>query len=264
MFTEPRYKEFLNKVNSQDLARSNLFLVRFGDFRSILENDGIIDFTKEVLNSGFGVSNLNPSQGAPYAWKLVQRGAISSAYSALPHHAKKILGASDELGVFQDLFGSGLNDILDGNYRVNNDFALMVKSANLPQRTLDVRTNKTDRTPYGEVRDGGSGNITLTCYCSPDYIERRLMMMWMNAIHDESKQAYGFHDTYAREINIATLDRRGVPQSVVVCNGCFPIRIGDVQLDFDSNNNVATFEVEFFVAKQRHVNTLFHSLIKER
>ncbi|GIU32918.1 hypothetical protein TUM4644_33340 [Shewanella colwelliana] len=263
MFTTPDLASFIKKLGHTDLARTNLFLVRFGDFRSVISNDGIIDGFTDVISSEQGTSNLAPGfDGTSSMWKLAQRGALSTAYGALPPNAKQLLGATDELGVFQDLLGSGMNDLLDGNYRINNDFALMIKAVNLPERTIDTQTNKTDKRVFADVRGGGTGNVTMTCYCSPDYIERRLMMMWINAIHDEETQTYGFQSNYAREINVLMLDREGNTASAVALDGCFPIRVGQVQLDYDSNNTVATFEVEFFVSKQRQLNTLIHNKIK--
>lgn len=262
MFTTPDYSKFLNRVNKVDFARPNLFLVRFGDFRSLLTSDGIIGTFTDIIKSGAGRSNLEPSQGIDYTWQLAKRGAASTAYSLLPNSAKKILGASDELGVFSDIFGSGMNDILDGNYRINEDFAMMVKSVNLPSKSLDYSVSKIDRTPFADVRNGSNGNIVMTVYCSPDFIERRLMLMWMNSIHDERRNVFGFQHSYSREISLVTLDRNGIAQSATICKGCFPVRIGEVQLDFDSDNQVSTFEVEFFVSTQRQVNTLLHSAIK--
>ncbi|HDY7737135.1 TPA: hypothetical protein RQJ91_000668 [Vibrio vulnificus] len=262
MFTSPDFSRFIKRIGTNDLARSNLFLVRFGDFRSLLTNDGIISAFTDAINSGQGTSNLEPSIGADYTWNLAQRGVANTAYKMLPNSAKKILGASDELGVFSDLFGSGMNDILDGNYRINEDFAMMVKSVNLPSKSFDVNTLKIDRKPFAEVRNATTGNLTMTVYCSPDFIERRLMLMWMNAIHDEHRNVFGFQHSYSREINVVNLDRNGVASAVTICKGCFPIRVSEVQLDFDSDNQVATFEVEFYVSTQRQVNTLLHSTIK--
>ncbi|ENM5843201.1 hypothetical protein V4V60_003345 [Vibrio mimicus] len=263
MFTSPDYTRFIKRVGQSDLARSNLFLVRFGDFRSLLTNDGITDSFVDVINSNVGQANTDSAfDGTSSMWRLAQRGAASTAYKILPYQAKKILGASDELGLSSNLLGAGLNDVLGGNYRVNEDFAMMVKSVNLPSKSFDVNTLKIDRKPFAEVRNSTTGNITMTVYCSPDFIERRLMLMWMNAIHDDQRNTYGFQDSYSREINIINLDRKGTAQAATICKGCFPIRVSDVQLDFDSNNQIATFEVEFFVSTQKQVNTLLHSAIK--
>ena len=262
MFTSPDFSRFIKRIGENDLARSNLFLVRFGDFRSLLTNDGIVSTFTDFISPDTGRENTDALGGIEYTWRLAQRGAANAAYKMLPNQAKQILGASDELGVFSDLFGSGMNDILDGNYRMNEDFAMMIKSVNLPSKSFDVNTMKTDRTPFADIRNASTGNLTMTVYCSPDFIERRLMLMWMNAIHDENRNVFGFQHSYSREINVVNLDRNGIAQAASICKGCFPIRVSEVQLDFESNNQVATFEVEFYVSTQKQVNTLLHSKIK--
>ncbi|EPW5499109.1 TPA: hypothetical protein ACGUM0_004130 [Vibrio vulnificus] len=261
MFT-PDYTKFINQVNKTDLARPNLFLVRFGDFRQIISNDGIIDFASSIIPTD-GASNLNPVGNDNYSWQLAQRGIANAAYSHLPPQVRQILNSADELGVVETMFGAGLNNFLDGNYRLNSDLALMVKAVNMPSKSFDYETITLDRKKHGHVRSSQNGTLTMTLYCSPDFIERRLMMMWMQVIHNEEQNTYGFHDVYAREINVASVNRKGVVSSLVAMKNCFPIRVSEIQLDTDQNNSVATFDVEFYVGQQKHLDTLIFTTASE-
>lgn len=265
MFVTPDFSHFIKRVGTTDLARQNLFLVRFGDFRSVIGNDGIIGIADAIYQDAKGFQDADGLfDGLSNSWSYLTRAAKSSAYKHLPPYAKRILHASQEGGygdAIHSLLGVSLPEVIGTQYQINNDFALMVKSVNFPERTLDVTTNKTNKRPFGEVRGGQTGTITMTCYCSPDFIERRLMLMWMNSIHDERRQQYGFHDNYAKEITVVALDRKGQPSHGVACFGCFPTRVGQVQFDTDSNNQVATFEVEFYVSHQQQINTLLRQTI---
>ncbi|HDY7993858.1 TPA: hypothetical protein RQK61_000481 [Vibrio vulnificus] len=257
MFTSPDFSRFIKRIGTNDLARPNLFLVRFGDFRSLLTNAGIVSTFTENISSGVGRANTAPSGGIDFTWRRAIEDTSNLAYRLFPHHANKILGASEDLLTFSDLFGHGAADLLI-DYKINEDFAIMVKSVNLPSRTLNYNTMTYGARPFADIRGSTTGNITMTVYCSPNYIERRLMLMWMNAIRDDTRNQYGFQNSYSREIDIINLDRKGIAQTATICKDCFPVRVGEVQLDFDSDNQIATFEVEFFVSTQhqRILNTI--------
>ncbi|HAS8316621.1 TPA: hypothetical protein I7702_16820 [Vibrio vulnificus] len=261
MMAQADMSAFIKTINGTDLARSNLFLVRFGDFRTTIVNDGVLDFDDDITLTG-GTSSFARPNGEPYTWHDARKTVFNTGYKHLPHSAKKLLGASDDINVIQDLFGSGVSDFVGSNFRLNTDLALMCKSANLPSMGVEAETMWSDRKPFGTARAQASGNLRLTFYCSPNFIERRLMMMWLGAVRNQETNQFGFHDSYTCEIDVAPLDRQGRVQSVVACKGCFPINVGEVQLDFDNNNQVATFEVEFYVGTNRQVNTFLHSNLK--
>lgn len=255
------FTAFMKTVEAHDLARPNMFLVRFGDFRTSIVNDGVIDFLENIAPTE-GMSNLKRPNGQHYTWKNMSHEIFNTAYKHLPPDVKKLLGANDDINVIQDLFGSGVSDFIGPEFNLNTDLALMCKSANLPSLGVETTTMWHDRKPFGMVRSQASGNLKMTFYCSPNYIERRLMMMWLGAIRNQETNQFGFHDSYACEIDVAPLDRQGRVQSVVACKGCFPVSVSEVQLDFENNSQVATFEVEFYVSTNRQVNTFLHSNLK--
>ena len=249
----PDMARFMRVIEKTDLARPNLFLVRLGNFRTIITNDGIID-NQESIFQDQGVNNQSGAgDGDQYTWNRIQDESLNAAYKYLPTEAKSLMGAYDPSVVRAFGGGDTLDGFLGAEYDVNKDLALMVKSVNMPSSALEVQTNKTDRRPWSEVRSRSTGNITMTLFCTPGFPERRLMLMWMNSIHNNNKNTFGFYSNYAREIDILPLDRKGVFNSRVVADGCFPIRVGEVQLDVDSNSQVVTFEVEFTVASMSHV-----------
>lgn len=249
----PDYGRFMRVVENQDLARSNMFLVRFGDFRTTVDKDGVVNFSMDSANSGmFGFMDNMPG-GVKYAWSKVQ-GIMNDNMKryVTPKITKALGNSAPEL--IRMIPGAG--ELIDGltgvDYDVNRDLALMVKAVNLPGTQLDTTLNKTDRLPFHEVKGRTMNSLTITFYCTPGFDERILMLAWMNQIHNNKKGTYGFYHSYAKDIDVLTLDRTGVMQSLVHCEGCFPIRVGDVSLDYETNSQLATVEVEFAVAHMSH------------
>lgn len=250
----PDFARFMKVVQSQDLARPNLFLVRFGDYRSTIKNDQLLDFTNDISDTS-GISNLIPGlDGDAYTWNRVQDIALGTINKYLPPNIKNILGAYDP-SLIRMIPGGGefIDAYFGSGYDVNKDLALMVKSVNLPSSSLDTQINKTDRLPFTEVKGRATGNINITFYCSPDYAERRMMLAWLNSIHNNKKNVYSFYSSYSKTIDIMTLDRRGRIVSGVGARGCFPINVGEVVFDVENNNQVSLCTVEFACSDYSHV-----------
>ncbi|QAX99112.1 baseplate-tail tube initiator [Aeromonas phage Assk] len=254
----PDLTRFMRKVENTDLARPNMFIVRFGDFRTSIFSDGVFDRDLPIFPDSSSGMDVNDSlfSGTSYAWHRVQDIALGQAHKILTPSMKKIFGAWDP-SLIRIIPGAG--EILDGflgtDYDVNRDLALMVKSVGLPSSTLETTINRTDKLPRHEVRGRNYGTMSMTFYCSPSYEERSLMLTWQNTIVNPRNGQFGFYNTYAKDIDVITLDRHGVKQSTVHNTGCFPIEVGEVQLDFENNSQVATFTVTFAVSTTVHVPT---------
>ncbi len=248
-FTTPDYSRFMRVVETQDLARSNMFLVRFQDFRSAINFDGIVGPAGKIIND---VSNENGMMGM--GKELF--GGISNnvrAQDIVYNQARKYIpSVTNAIGLFDPTLvrmipgaGEFLDGLLDTNYDPNKDLAIMVKNVNLPGTSFDTQKNIYNRKPFVEILGRSFSNLKMTFYCTPGYEEREWFLRWMRDIHDPNTNTFGFHDTYAKMIDVAVLDRQGRVRSIVHCDGCFPINVSDVQLDYESNNQIATFEVEF-------------------
>lgn len=252
----PDLTRFMRHIENNDLARPNMFIVRFGDFRSTIFNDGVLGVDSPIrpdTNGGTSVFD-DLFSGTSYTWHRIQDVALGTANRFLNDSMKKLLGAYDP-SLIRTIPGAGevLDAFLGLNYDINKDLAMMVKSVNLPSSTIETSINRNDRTPWHEARSRTTGNITMTFYCSPNYEERSLMLAWQNAINDPKSGRWGFYDAYARDIDILTLDRHGVKKSLCHSTGCYPINVGEVQLDFDNNSQVSVFTVEFAVATSIHI-----------
>lgn len=239
----PDLARFMRKVETSDLARSNMFLVRFVNLNNGLNEDSV-------------VSPLSPLNIDNNGFNRIKDISYNQIQKHLSPRVKSIMGASTPL-LLNTLSGAGglLSGFFGESFDVNRDLAMFVKSVSLPGTAFDTQVNHYERNPFTEVRNRTTDPIRMSFYCSPDYAERTWFLTWMNSVHDQENAIFGFYSDYAKPIDIITLDRAGVKSSTVNCVGCFPIRVGEVQLGYDQNNEISFFEVEFAISTMNHVAT---------
>lgn len=251
-FQGPDLSGFMRKIERVDLARSNLFTVNFTDFRKIINADGVIDFDQEPIRTGDGLEDTL-KQGTEFLWNKATDKATDFLLKQGSMGIRALFGAYDP-EIIQSIFGQEVVDLFSGpSYDVNKDISLLAKSVNIPGVSFDTEKTYQDKRPFSNVKLRTIDNITMTFYCTPNYAERSLFMSWMNKIHNPKKNTFSFYDSVKQTIEIATFNRKGKISSIAICQGCIPVRVGPVQLDFDANNQVATFEVDFEVNHTVHV-----------
>lgn len=235
---------FAAKLSRNDLARPNLFKVLFSDVGFNINKDGVIDFSEETIEST-GRDNDAPWKDGFDAVRSRVQSKLSSNLLKNSETFKRISGAYSPK-LLRMVMG---NDIVDGimgtEPNLNRDVSLMIKSVNIPSIGLNTEKVYTDKKPHSHVTSREQGTVTMTFICSPDMIERQIFQSWMNAIHDPYRNAYSFYNTYAKNFDIYTYGRDGRVKTATHVQDAYPINISEVSLDFDSNNEVTTFTVEF-------------------
>lgn len=257
----PDYAKFMRVVENQDLARTNTFVVRFEDFRSAIRADGVLGTAEDIIPDGAksalgGIGGMMSNAIGGNNWSRIQDIAYNQSQKFLSSRMKSIMGAYDPLLV-RMIPGAGefIDAFTGAGYDVNKDLALMVKSVTIPGMSFVTQVNRVDRRPFHEITGNEITNLRMTLYCTPGYAERIWFLAWMNSAVNRNNGTRGFFDTYAKGIDVVTLDTKGVKTSVVHCSDCFPVNIGEIQLDFDQGNQVATFEVEFAISTMTHVES---------
>lgn len=239
----PDLSKFTKAVNAEDLSRSNLFLVRFDNFLAKVDGNNLTlsfeDKLNESDNSGFSFFNNYTAN------KIKDAGA---EYLMNTDLGQKVMGAYSPKLINMIPGGSVITGAIGSSFDVNKDFAMLVKAVSISGSSFDTSHLFHDRKPMTLVTGRTTDTITMTFYLRTNHIERQVIEKWMQIVHDPNSNSFGFYDDYARKIDIFPLDRRGVPHSVVQCSGCFPTKISNVQYDVDSNNSIATFDVEFAVS----------------
>lgn len=220
----------MTTVMQEDLARPNLFAVVFSSMSNSMQQDGIIS------NGGTSsATSLAISRAKDYATDYLQ--STSSLY-------RKITGAYSP-SLVRGVFGRDFLSFLGSNYDVSKDIGMMAKSVSIPGSSLDITRNQFRRTPQNVITNRNNDNVIMTFYITSSQAERLMFETWMDSIYDVKTSQVSFQSSYAKKIEIYTYDRQGQAQSTTILNDAFPIRIGQVQLDADMNNQVCMLEVEF-------------------
>ncbi|MGL5307578.1 MAG: hypothetical protein ACRC9Y_15820 [Aeromonas veronii] len=239
---KPDLAQFMMKVGAEDLARPNLFLVRFTDFSATIKADGIVSFgIRDALEQPSNLKKLTDfgiNKVREYGGNVLMNSEVG----------KKLMGAYNPKLLKTILPGEWLDGILPSGFDINKDLAMLVKAINMPGTTLDTTKMYFDKRPVSVAKGRNVENIRLTMYLRPGMIERAAMLSWMNMVHDPHRNEFGLYEEYTQDIEIYSLDRRGVPMGVTKCVGCFPTSVSSVSFDYDSNNTIATFDVEFTVS----------------
>ena len=239
---KPDLSKFMQKVGAEDLARPNLFLVRFTDFSATIKADGVVSFgIRDALPTQSNwdkLKDFGTDKIREYGGNVLMNTEIG----------KKLMGAYNPKLLRTILPGEWLDGIIPTGFDINKDLAMLVKAVNMPGTSLDVTKSYFDKRPVSEVKGRSVENIRMTLYLRPGQVERAAMLSWMNMIHDPTRNEFGLYEQYTQDIEIYSLDRRGVPSGVTKCVGCFPVAISAVNFDYDSNNTIATFDVEFTVS----------------
>lgn len=86
----------------------------------------------------------------------------------------------------------------------------------------------------------------VTVYNDVDFGIRDAFEQWMNAINNHSK--FGGETqpgAYQADLQVHQLDKNGTVLKTYRFIDAYPIEIGPIQLDFDSSNQIETFDVNF-------------------
>ena len=219
---------FMSTVNVRDMARPNIFKVIIPQLSSLAGDNVITPSSPTALQSIYNSRLFGKGVDA-----LQERSSLLT----------KMEGAYQP-GMARSLFGGDYLDFLGSNYNPETDVGLMVKSINIPDIQLDMTPNKLRRYSQNVVHGKSASPITMRVYCTSDYGERFYFEEWSKAIFDPRTSTVGFPADYLLPIEIYTYDRDGIATAVYTVNNAYPVRVGEVQLDWDSNNEVVVFDVE--------------------
>lgn len=89
---------------------------------------------------------------------------------------------------------------------------------------------------------------TITVYNDVGHEVRQQFLDWQAQVHALDRQIYGENpDVYKKEATVTQLNRQGQKTATHTIYGTWPTNVGEVALDWDTNNEVETFEVTLSV-----------------
>ncbi|MHA2760722.1 hypothetical protein [Vibrio harveyi] len=232
---------FVAEMEKTDLARPNLYLVILPSINNSIHFDDVIAGTQSTADistiaDGFGLATntveliANPSQ---------------------------LLGATAASTLHSTINGTSVSSLAGGVFGQEALVGMMCKSVNLPGKSYEYEEDRLfRRNGHSTIKSLSKDSLTMTFYCSAQYTERRMMMAWFESIYDSETSEIAFYDSYAKPIEVVTLQRDGLPSTVSHVREAYPIRIGEVLLDYENNNEIATFEVEFKYKDVKYLDSI--------
>lgn len=127
---------------------------------------------------------------------------------------------------------------------LGRDFKFKCKAASLPASTVEkVPVSYQNR----KINVGGDRDFedwTLTVYNDTNHSVREQFLDWSRMVHQQDRNIYGdLPEDYKKNGYVRQFDRKGEQTIQYLVVGSFPTSVGEVTLDWDTNNEVETFEV---------------------
>lgn len=220
--------KFRSAIISEDLARTNLFKVEFAQ------------------KWGKSSPGLQSSSGGESIFGSIV-GFVTKELLARSETLRHITGFySPEI-----LRAVGLGGVMDKYLKYPYDLGMYVQSVGLPGRILNTADIKFDQVPHSIVNGAEYDVLTLTFLTAPSQRERRYFLEWCDAACDPNTGKYGFYDSYVMNIVIKMCNRQGEMSSITEISDAFPVHVGEMQLSYQDNNQLASFDVQFKFKKAR-------------
>ncbi len=146
-----------------------------------------------------------------------------------------------------DIVGRFANSTFNAKSLISDprDIAFLTESAQLPGRnlnTLDFSAEKeTLKLPNGFIDD----DVTMTFYVTNDYYMKDMMETWMSSIVDTENYTLGYKKNYQTDIVIQQLNSFDRNVYGVRLINAYPIAIGALALNNESENAFQRLQVTF-------------------
>ena len=188
-----------------------------------------IDNLKATISKKGGVAMQNRFQ------IFFQPPTANSMKSLLNSDPKVLVGSLAKNAVTG---GSPLNIIPDPR-----DISILCESVNLPGRqitTIDYQAEKQSiKIPYSAINE----DVTMSFILTNDYYMKKLFDDWQSAVFDMNRYRAGYKKDFTTDIVIQQLNQQNIPIYSVRLEGAFPVTIGAINLDNNSENTIQKMTV---------------------
>lgn len=129
---------------------------------------------------------------------------------------------------------------------LGQNFKFQCRASTLPPGSVEKIEVSYQNRKYNIAGDRTFDDWSVTVYNDENHEIRKAIMTWQSRGAGLGKGISGeTPDQYKRSGTITQLDRNGNPTASDTVYGIFPTMVGEVSLDWDSNNEIETFEVTF-------------------
>ena len=131
---------------------------------------------------------------------------------------------------------------------LGSTFEFQCKASSMPSATVDkVEVSYMNR----KINIGGDRTYddwSVTVYLDENHNSRNVIVKWQELVAGMGKQITGANPSeYKKTATVTQLDRNGEPTASCDIFGLFPLSVGEIGFDYDSNNEIGSFEVSFSI-----------------
>ena len=127
-----------------------------------------------------------------------------------------------------------------------NAAQFMCKTATLPQSTIEDITAAYRGRPVHMAGERTFPPWTISVYNDTNFLIRNVMERWQNGILNYTTTNGIMRPTdYQVDMSVYQLDRNDNIIKTYRFYDAYPTNVGQIQLDFETNNQIETFDVEF-------------------
>ena len=123
------------------------------------------------------------------------------------------------------------------------DISILCESVSLPGRqitTIDYTAERQAiKIPYSIINE----DISMTFILTNDYYIKKMFDAWSTGIFDVEKYRAGYKKDFVTDIVIQQLNQQNIPIYSVRLEGAFPVTIGAINLDNNSENTIQKMTV---------------------
>lgn len=129
---------------------------------------------------------------------------------------------------------------------LGRDLNVKCRGASLPAGILDQIEVSYQNRKIKIAGDRTFEEWTITVYNDVEHDTRKQFIDWQSLAATQNKSIFGENpETYKKNTLVRQFDRKGEEMAVYNMYGAWPTNVGEVALDWESNNEVETFEVTF-------------------
>lgn len=207
-------ENFSSEITKSDLARTNLFRVQINPaiIAKVIadKNNKLYSSVKKGIDNGF-----------------------TSPFTSVQSSIDFIGQLGTAVGTINQI--SSLNKI---------DKGLMCKAVNIPGTSIETEISYSSKPFRTLPKYNTFAPVTLTFYAETDQSNRRFFEDWQNMVVDRQTGLVGYYNEYTTGVFVYTYDRNGKATALTYFHECYPTQVGAIQLNWDSNNEIMTYDVE--------------------
>lgn len=132
--------------------------------------------------------------------------------------------------------------------KIGKHFVYTVQNVSIPTKTVSTNSvlapGSEQKYPYAHEME----DLSVTFMCTKDLVERKFIDDWMNEVVRPNGGSFtiGYRNEYSGKLILHVYGEDGErPVDIIVFHACFPLSAGAIELSYEEQGEIATFETTF-------------------